>query len=673
MVLCDRCVAIDFGLLIERACSEARPEPLSDALSQFKITEDVPFADIKNAAHQGCELCGMIQYGLLDMPYLHVPDNDVRPGPDTAITLLLVLQKCHPDFTTTYAQCYGLRASHRLAPPHVNGGVTLTLASSNGNNPRVSKLRSSWNPALWRSWIDDCVGTHEQCKPTDLTQYTPTRLIDVGSGTAAPRLVESQEGSPEYVALSHCWGGSLPLRTTSANFQDLLETLPLELMPVSFQDAVQVTRAMGYRFLWIDCLCIIQDSESDWLRECALMHQVYAYAVVTISASQSTSPSDGMFEPVDRPGYTYNLPTCWTSTGELDSLMIDLPPHPLRYGPDSIMIGPLSKRGWVLQEQVLSRRLLHICASGTFFQCAYCERSDRLPWPMVPSRFSESLTCTRNFLREALDPCQLLGQWYGLVFNYAGRYLTYAGDRLPAMSGIARLVAGRLDESYLAGLWSSDIVAGLVWTVRHADIPRATHPSHYPGPLWSWTSVNRAICYPAVYTSKRHSKTWFRGRESIPLLEVFDWAPCLEVQDWSIELAGNDPFAEVKSGRLTLTGKMRSITITDPTGRSQQPSLSYVSDQSIKVEYCADSPEPATDSQERKIAFGLLVGFEGGGAENAKCVMLVVQPIAGHADTLKRIGCMSVYLNSGYGESAETFYPAVDWILAAETRQIYLV
>jgi hypothetical protein len=672
MVLCNRCAAIDFGLLIERACSEIRTTPGYDILPAYAVAAGTPYGDIRKAALQGCELCDMIQYGLFVVPSPVSHAGGLPLVDDTPIELSLTMEMCHPDLAPSYTQCYSLCASHLIGTSTIRASVTLTLASSNGNSPCVSKQRASWDPALWRSWLEDCVETHEPCKSIDPNRYTPTRLIDMRAGTSGLRLVESYDGFLEYVALSHCWGGSLPLRTTSANLTDHLDAIPWESMPATFRDAVEVTLSLGYRFLWIDCLCIIQDSESDWLRECALMLQIYSCAAVTIAASQSTSPSEGMFKPVGRPSYTCTVPTCWPSTGELDTLIIDLPLHPELCGPDCIAIGPLKDRGWALQERVLSQRVLHICADGTFFECVCCERSDRLPWPKPTAMSSWSLPFSRTLLRME-DPHQILAQWHSLVFHYAQRYLTYAGDRLPAVSGIARLVARRLNQSYVAGLWSEDLVVGLVWRVIYSDSSLALNHSRYTGPSWSWTSGNKFLIYSAFLVYKRHAEDWFQGSESISQLKDHDWAPCLKIQDWSVELAGDDPFAEVKSGQLTILGGIRQVMVKNPANLSERQPLAYTPGRSVNVMYYPDSQGPSTAPDARTAICCLPVGFLKVPNISAYCFMFVIQAVPGRAHTFKRVGSMTIGADQDTVESRDSFHTAVDWFLAAETQLIYLV
>jgi uncharacterized membrane protein len=115
--------------------------------------------------------------------------------------------------------------------------------------------------------------------------------LDVGpqDGSQLPRLVEAaKEGiQAPYAALSHMWGdySQIPLlRTIESKYEVMKSRIPMWELSKNFADAVVVTRKLGLRYVWIDSLCIIQDSQSDWKKEAAMMHDVYRYAEITIAA-----------------------------------------------------------------------------------------------------------------------------------------------------------------------------------------------------------------------------------------------------------------------------------------------------------------------------------------------------------------------------------------------------
>jgi hypothetical protein len=85
------------------------------------------------------------------------------------------------------------------------------------------------------------------------------------------------------------------LRLLESNLSRFQESIEYEELPVTFQHAVQITRQLGYDFLWIDSLCIIQDSTSDWYLESAIMGDIYAGGFCNISAVAGQDSQDGCF------------------------------------------------------------------------------------------------------------------------------------------------------------------------------------------------------------------------------------------------------------------------------------------------------------------------------------------------------------------------------------------
>ncbi|KAK2050895.1 HET-domain-containing protein, partial [Colletotrichum caudatum] len=123
-------------------------------------------------------------------------------------------------------------------------------------------------------------------------------VVDVGvDGRREPRLIVTGGAVGRYTTLSHCWGPRPVIRTTSRTIDDHLGALPLDGLPPTFRDAVSITRSLGIRYVWIDSLCIVQDSEEDWELESARMGAVYASSYLTIAASASPDSTGGCFAP----------------------------------------------------------------------------------------------------------------------------------------------------------------------------------------------------------------------------------------------------------------------------------------------------------------------------------------------------------------------------------------
>ncbi|KAG0651584.1 hypothetical protein D0Z07_1717 [Hyphodiscus hymeniophilus] len=126
------------------------------------------------------------------------------------------------------------------------------------------------------NWLQACLQHHSDCMKKDGYQQLPARVIDVGrpDGSGIPFLCNTNGGFGQWVALSHCWGQTDPLKTTSATIKKHEESLPMRDLPPLFRNAVIITRRLGYQYLWIDSLCIIQDSKADWQAESAHMGDI---------------------------------------------------------------------------------------------------------------------------------------------------------------------------------------------------------------------------------------------------------------------------------------------------------------------------------------------------------------------------------------------------------------
>lgn len=194
--------------------------------------------------------------------------------------------------------------------------------------------------ATIKAWLAVCNSEHLNC--TDIKQEEvslPTRLIDMitlpscgdlggVSGDEASwrklfqgsrcRLIENVPArTGNYVTLSYCWGTALPYTTTSKNLQQHLAGLYFVQLPKTLQDAIMVARYLGFRYIWIDCICIVQDDEQDWAREAARMADIYSKSALCIAASRASNCDEGFLHlrniehwthvPVDDKEDTFSL------------------------------------------------------------------------------------------------------------------------------------------------------------------------------------------------------------------------------------------------------------------------------------------------------------------------------------------------------------------------------
>ena len=154
-----------------------------------------------------------------------------------------------------------------------------------------------------KTWLEKCHAEHEICE-ADATHELPTRVVKVGSDYEDPCLVISDGRQGQWIALSHCWGQTLPIKTEKCNIDVHCEAITLSSMGPTFEDAVLITRALGVEYIWIDALCIIQDDVEDWTRESQTMDYIYQKATVTIAAEASPSSYAGIQQSMHQPRKT---------------------------------------------------------------------------------------------------------------------------------------------------------------------------------------------------------------------------------------------------------------------------------------------------------------------------------------------------------------------------------
>lgn len=349
------------------------------------------------------------------------------------------------------------------------------------------------------SWLRQCVNNHSSCRSTlsgerfgrnprnsSLDQSKlPTRILDVGSiNSPLVKLLETTTETPSapYVALSHCWGppDKQPLTTTGDTLAEYISSgISMARLPRTFADAVRITRDQGIRYLWIDSLCILQDSQSDWEAESKRMSSIYEGATLTLGAAYARDSSEGLFKGLQRPDpdKIVRVDTPVSDNSDLTSYVTCFVPK-LRDNEDPWHNSPLARRAWVMQEWSLSRRFVWSEKTSLHWKCR--ERTE-----------------TEYFVNSWLGNIPLFdvltSNWHRLMKDYARMQLTYESDRLVALRGIVTALkeSYRKDQEYHFGVWleGHKTPFSLLWekTNLHADSP--LEKCHQNIPSWSWASV----------------------------------------------------------------------------------------------------------------------------------------------------------------------------------------
>ncbi|KAL7955547.1 heterokaryon incompatibility domain-containing protein [Trichoderma compactum] len=263
-----------------------------------------------------------------------------------------------------------------------------------------------------------------------------------------------------YVALSHCWGTGPNLCTARSTLQKHKHGIKVSELPPTFRDAVNVARNLSVRYLWIDSLCIIQDDPHDWQMESAKMASIYRDAHFVLGAACGESDAQGFLHQrhwTKVQSWPYNfLPT------ETDEDHIDPVPQE-----------PLSKRAWCLQERYLPRRMLLYGSQQILSECQKMSASKEGDIALHDGSHLERICKTVNISASVLartcreryegDKDVNYVDWYKMVEDYTGRFITKSCDRVPALSGLAKAVSQSSKDEYLAGLWKNGLIEGLAW------------------------------------------------------------------------------------------------------------------------------------------------------------------------------------------------------------------
>lgn len=339
-----------------------------------------------------------------------------------------------------------------------------------------------------REWMANCINNHPACHTSNkLRSYTPKRLLDLRLGHMVLR-----EGvtSPQYACLSHCWGPSQsPIQTRLENFNNFKKDIPWRDLSKTFQDAVDICRRLDIDYLWIDSLCIIQNSKDgrDWKEQSVQMADIYGNALITIAATKSKDGSGGCYSQRDD-GHVDAHPV-------VDGVVYTRKELP-RVDVRDVNTGnlPLLSRGWVYQEMVLSSRVLHFCSQEVIWRCRTQSESES---GSNDGDRNASPDTHRFRIPPLVDP-----SWYITVHNYSQLALTFETDRLAALAAVAQRAAATRpsDDLYLAGLWQKTLLHDMLWQTYPAssrDGP-TERPTAYRGPSWSWASVKSCVQWFAV-------------------------------------------------------------------------------------------------------------------------------------------------------------------------------
>jgi len=472
-----------------------------------------------------CEECLRADRSFSDIPNI-APDDD-NPGflvlslkadtadikPDTTCPscrdFLSILDEVDPD-----ARYFQLKIGMSSFYPEVKGMHTATVDTSTNifSKPDISSylLRRSDYPTrlrsdatthtegkdlptiLIKSWLHTCEHEHEGCRPNSANDLDmPLYLIDVVEECITLKPVSNVR----YIALSYVWGNAKSTNLTSGNMEELRKPRSLSFgshvatVPQTIRDAMRLTADLDVRYLWVDCLCLIQNDPnlSFYLNR---MHLIYTNAFLTIVVVNKDNANGGIT------GYDAR------STGRiLPGKVINYPNYVLGMEvvttPVFAFGFPWCSRAWTLQESFSSRRVLVI--NDRIF--LYCMGDNLEEGSNFGFKISFNLSDSMRDLRPTLCQASLIDRdpnWHAYKLaaqSFAPCALSYDQDTLKAFLGVINFYTSLDDlqsEVHTRLLYGHPVCTlprALLWSSSTAILERRMllrQDGSFVMPSWSW-------------------------------------------------------------------------------------------------------------------------------------------------------------------------------------------
>jgi len=461
------------------------------------------------------------------------------------------------------------------------------------NDPPTIECEENFK--LASRWLNECLKHHSMCTISTLpTSPLPSRVLDVNSQLTPSKLalVSSKGRHGPYLTLSHVWGKIQIITTTKATLSQRLAGIELADLSRTFRHAVRFARAINVRYIWIDSLCIVQDDLKDWEAESQKMGEYYTNSLLTVAAVGSSDGNGGLFlernalevTPCSMKMRFESNSACHTVRGFLRFITSWDPALQV----DGYHRPPLWQRAWVLQERLLSSRMIMCSGLQMSWKCRMGEASENCPegevkethlsqeeaalWNVLIESHQEGVNGDQDKvsqwkLGKQVEKDELLSlydAWYDLVMLYGKCGLTKESDIFPAISGIASAIHKATGDRYLEGLWQNDTHRGLLWGVPDSA---AAKPDlrEYRAPSWSWASLRGTCTFHVRQISQARMKVEAKAEVSAPeisthtLPQIFRYK--LEVRgkvkrahpmDRSWEMEEEDIFKDIPHDHETL-------------------------------------------------------------------------------------------------------------------------
>ncbi|KAI0885828.1 HET-domain-containing protein [Annulohypoxylon maeteangense] len=436
-------------------------------------------------------------------------------------------------------------------------------------NGRLSQIKK-WMTACCRHHEWGCVKyrRHEWARPSRLINVGPR-----GQDFVSLELFENiRDLDVPYITMSHRWLEPRPPVLERGNMAKLMRSgVSISSLPRSYQDAISIVRYVGIRYLWIDSLCILQDSQEDFDKEAKRMGNIYAGGVFNIVASNSGNWKTGLFSNRTDKGLIPIVQPSWPDIGNDKVFAIN--PEGVDASERILLGRHLYNRGWIHQEVHLAlsnlfcteRQLWWACLEGTccetypgglnevFHGMGY--RTSRLGIirtlvvPEINPPFWHKLHKKQG--DQTFESRLFVYAWLKLVQIYSGSITTQSDDKLVAIGGIVELLREWIcttrcnpEPGYFSGMWRYCLLEQLTWCAYgsyRANTLDCRWTGTYRIPTWSWASINGAVFYDHI-TGEEYTHDWIlpgASKPSKPLAKIL-----------SLSTTGLDPLGRTSNRNI---------------------------------------------------------------------------------------------------------------------------
>ncbi|KAK1759580.1 heterokaryon incompatibility protein-domain-containing protein [Echria macrotheca] len=432
-----------------------------------------------------------------------------------------------------------------MIPPHSHDSSHAKMEGPAVCHRQFSEQKFSYLSKWVAICLEECkLKNKRSCASDGIGQFAPgmkLNFIHVGDLN-----ITSLLPSPlDYVAISYVWGAVSQLQLSTSNHAELSQPGALlshqSSIPRTVWQAIELTKALGFDYLWVDSLCIVQDDADKKHAAIAQMGAVYNAATLTLVVLNESADQD--------------IPLSTTPVSEPSEKEAE---RMIMAGARQSRVSKHFSRGWTYQERILSRRKLYLTPTGTFWACRSIIRPQSCVggWHSTHSdSFGDNLPMNLSLGRTT---GHYLTHFLDAVEAYSSRSLSFASDRLAAFTGIISVFESRLGWNISAGLTHAALPLCLRW---HGNGLLVRNPQF---PSWSWAGWTGAISYAdvlsprsglPVYDSKIGCITFCRKME----LQIDDKL-CDVLTGLSVRLQGGAKSKFIMNGVLEVESEARKLS-----------------------------------------------------------------------------------------------------------------